>query len=77
MVLRITEKNKWRGTSDQFKRDYLSHHLEKITGERVDPYDSFIVFAVDFVDIAYNLNITYENRKAIEIFESLLREDLR
>ena len=77
MVLRITEKNKWSGTSNQFKRHYLSHHLEKITGERVDPSDSFIVFAVDFIDTAYNLNITYENRKATEIFESLPREDLR
>ena len=77
MGMRITEKNKWGGTSNQFKRQYLSHHLERITGERVEPSDSFIVFAVDFIDTAYALNITYENRKATEIFESLQKEDVR
>ena len=77
MAMRITERNKWRGTSNQFKRHYLSQYLERTTGERVDPSDSFIVFAVDYIDIAYNLNITYENRKATEIFESLHRESLR
>ena len=77
MGMRITEKNKWSGTGNQFKRHYLSDHLERTTGERVDPSDSFIVFAVDFIDIAYTLNITYENRKATEIFESLQGKGLR
>ncbi len=77
MVMRITEKIKWRGTGNQFKRHYLSAYLEKTTGERVDPSDSFIVFAVDFIDAAYSLNITYEDRKATEIFESLKGKDLR
>ena len=77
MVMRITEKSKWRGSSNQFKRHYLSDHLQRTTGERVDPSDSFIVFAVDFIDAAYSLNITYDDRKATEIFDILNGEDLR
>ncbi len=77
MVIRITERNKWRRISNQLKRCYLSNHLEKTTGERVDPSDSFIVFAVDYIDAAYSLNITYKDRKPYEIFESLQNEDLR
>ena len=77
MVIRITERNKWRRISNQLKRYYLSNHLEETTGERVDPSDSFIVFAVDYIDAAYSLNITYKDRKPYEIFESLQNEDLR
>ncbi len=77
MAIRITEKSKWRGSSDQLKRYYLCDYLEKTTGERVDPADSYIVFAVEFIDTAYNLNITFENRKPFEIFESLHQEGLR
>jgi len=77
MVIRITERTKWRRISNQLKRYYLSNHLEKTTGERVDPSDSFIVFAVDYIDAAYSLNITYKDRKPYEIFESLQDENLR
>lgn len=77
MVIRITERTKWSRISNQLKRHYLSNHLEKSTGEQVDPSDSFIVFAVDYIDAAYSLNITYKDRKPYEIFENLKDEDLR
>jgi len=77
MVIRITERTKWRRISNQLKRYYLANHLEKSTGERVDPSDSFIVFAVDYIDAAYSLNITYKDHKPYEIFENLKDENLR
>ncbi len=75
--IRITERFKWRRASNQLKRHYLCNHIEKTTGERVDPSDSYIVFAVDYIDAAYSLNITYRDRKPYEIFERLQEEDLR
>ena len=73
----FTERAKWRRASNELKRHYLCNHMEKTTGERVDPSDSYIVFAVDYIDAAYNLNITYRDRKPYEIFESLEGADLR
>ncbi len=75
--IRITARARWRRASNQLKRYYLCNHLETTTGERVDPSDSFIVFAVDYIDAAYSLNITYRDRKPYEIFESLQGENLR
>ena len=75
--IRITESFKWKRASNQLKRHYLCDHIEKTTGERIDPSDSYIVFAVDYIDAAYSLNITYRDRKPCEIFERLQGEDLR
>jgi len=77
MAIRFTEKSKWIGSSDQLKRAYLCAHFEKTTGEQIDPSDSYISFAVDFIDTAYSLNVTYQDRKPYELFDCLQKEALR
>jgi hypothetical protein len=77
MAMRITEKSKWLSTKDNFKRSYLCKHHEKTTGEQIDHSDAYISFAIDFIDAAYALNSTYENREPFKIFESLQTANLR
>jgi hypothetical protein len=77
MAIRITEKSKWMSTTDTIKRSYLCYHHKKTTGEQIDHSDSYISFAIEFIDTAYTLNSTYENREPFKIFDSLQAANLR